>query len=272
MIADSANAIDDPGSSSGPAALIVDLEGFEGPLDLLLTLARAQKVDLTRISILALTEQYLAYVTAAQRLNLDLAADYLVMAAWLAYLKSRLLLPEPERIQEEPSPEELAERLSWQLTRLEAIRKSSGHLMALPQLGRDVFQRGAPEGVRVSVGTIYEAGLYDLLKAYGAQRTSKSPVRMRVAKAPVYAIDDARKRLERMLGLLIDWNTLDSIVSVAFFEPAMRRSAAASTLAACLEMARDGLVELSQWTAFGPVHIRPKAKPGPKPLWEGNAP
>lgn len=258
MNADSATILDAGADPIRQETLIVDLEGFEGPLDVLLTLARAQKVDLTRISILALTEQYLAFVTAAQKLNLDLAADYLVMAAWLAYLKSRLLLPEPDRIKEEPSPEELAERLSWQLTRLEAIRKASGQLMALPQLGREVFGRGAPEGVRIASGTVYEATLYDLLKAYGAQRMQKAPVRMRVAKAPVYAIEDARRRLERMMGLLADWNTLESIIGVAFFEPAMRRSAAASTLAACLDMARDGLVELQQSAAFGPVSIRPK--------------
>lgn len=251
-------------------ALIVDVDGFEGPLDVLLTLARNQKVDLTKISILALAEQYIAFINAARKLHLDLAADYLVMAAWLAYLKSRLLLPEPPG-GPEPSAEELAERLTQQLARLEIIRAAAQKLSARDRLGVDFFLRGEPEGMSKVTTVVHADTLYDLLKAYGNYRNRQNPPRMTVARAKVFAIEDARHRLERMLGLLIEWNQLDAIVPILSPEPSVRRSAVASMLSASLEMARDGDLEINQSAAFGPVFIRrkeaspPHAAPGDEP-------
>lgn len=240
------------------AALMLDIEGFEGPLDLLLTLARAQKVDLRRISILELADQYLAFIAEARKLELEVAADYLVMASWLAYLKSRLLLPAPPS-EPGPSGEELAQRLAFQLQRLEAMRESAARLFARDRLGRDVFARGAPEGVRVVKTPQYSDTLYDLLKAYAEQRTKKlGHVRLHIAKAPVFAIEDARKRLERMLGIIIDWNRLDALLPEGFLAGKGRRSALASTLSATLEMARDGHIELRQADVFGPIYLRRK--------------
>lgn len=244
-------------------ALIIDVDGFEGPLDVLLTLARNQKVDLTKISILALTEQYIAFINAARKLHLDLAADYLVMAAWLAYLKSRLLLPEPPG-GEEPSAEELAERLTQQLARLEIIRAAASKLSARDRLGVDFFLRGDPEGVAKVKTIVHSDTLYDLLKAYGNYRNRQNPPRMTVARAKVFAIEDARHRLERMLGLLIEWNQLDAIVPILSPEPSVRRSAVASMLSASLEMARDGELEINQSTAFAPIFIRRREASPPR--------
>jgi len=244
--------------------LVVDVEGFEGPLDLLLTLSRSQKVDLKKISILALADQYLAFVSAARRMRLELAADYLVMAAWLAYLKSRLLLPPPENDDEEPSGEELAARLAFQLQRLEAIRAVAARLMARDRLGRDVFPRGTPEGIRLVKTPHYEASLYDLLKAYADQRVRTSVTTIRIARAPVYRIEDARARLEAALGTIKDWSRLDRLLPPELRLTSLGRSAMASSFMASLELVRDGQLEMRQLVPFGPVYIRSKPEPGPE--------
>jgi segregation and condensation protein A len=217
-------------------ALIVDVDGYEGPLDVLLALARAQKVDLRKISILALAEQYLEFIAEARRRQLDLAADYLVMASWLAYLKSKLLLPEPES-EGEPSAEELAERLTLQLQRLEAIRMAATRLMSRDRLGSDVFLRGAPEGIRVIKTPRYADTLLDLLKAYAAQRVKKiAHSNYELQRLAIFAIEDARHRLEKMLGVMIDWSTIDMLVPQEFSLGQPRRTGIASTLSASLEM------------------------------------
>ncbi len=236
------------------APLIVDLEGYEGPLDVLLTLARDQKVDLRRISILDLAEQYLEFIAEARKLRLEIAADYLVMAAWLAYLKSRLLLPEPE--DDEPSGEEMAARLAFQLRRLEAMRDAAARLMARERLGRDVFPRGAPEGIRVLRTSVFELSLYDLLKAYAdqtARRTATEPLRL--GRGGVYSVEDALARFSDMLGRLPDWATLQSFLPSGAEEHFDPRSTVASTFAASLELTRQGKLRLRQGRAFGPIYI-----------------
>lgn len=237
-------------------ALIIDIDGYEGPLDVLLALARAQKVDLRKISILALAEQYLVFVAEARKMHLDLAADYLVMASWLAFLKSKLLLPEQEK-EGEPSAEELAERLTLQLQRLEAIRIAATRLMARDRLGSEVFLRGAPEGIRVIKSPKYADTLLDLLKAYSTQRVKKiAHSNYELQRLPIFAIEEARHRLEKMLGVIIDWSTIDMLVPTEFSTGRPRRTGIASTLSASLEMARDGLVELRQMAPFAPLYVR----------------
>ncbi len=241
-------------------ALVLSIDGFEGPIDLLLTLAREQKVDLHKISILALAEQYLAYIAAAKRLRLEIAADYLVMAAWLAYLKSRLLLPAEEQPEDGPSAEEMAELLAFQLRRLEAMREAGVHLMARPQLGRDVFARGEPEGLPNVTRPVYEVTLFDLLKAYGDQRRRRREAVLHIAPTEYYSMDDALQRLARMVGRVPDWTTL-----AAFLPPELRddvsvRSAVASMFAAALEMTRAGRLQLRQEQMFGPIFVK---SPGP---------
>jgi segregation and condensation protein A len=235
--------------------LVVDLEGYEGPIDMLLTLAREQKVDLTKISILALADQYLAYITAARRLRLEIAADYLVMAAWLAYLKSRLLLPEPEPA-DEPSGAELAAALTHQLQRLEAMQQAGARLMARPQLGRDVFARGAPEGLPRVLRPIYDATLYDLLKAYGDQRQRKENAVLHIEAPELYSMDDALQRLGRLLGRMPEWRTLISFLPPGLRGGIVERSAVAATFAASLELVRAGKLQLRQDSAFGPIYLR----------------
>ncbi|MCE9523980.1 MAG: segregation/condensation protein A [Alphaproteobacteria bacterium] len=242
-------------------ALIIDVDGYEGPLDILLALARAQKVDLRKISILALAEQYLTFINEARRMQLDLAADYLVMASWLAYLKSRLLLPEAET-EGEPSAEELAERLTLQLQRLEAIRIAATRLMARERLGSDVFWRGSPEGIRVIKTPEYSDTLLDLLKAYSTQRVKKiAHSNYELPKMPIFTIEAARHRLERMLGVIVDWSTIESMVPDEFTSGRSRRSGIASTLSASLEMARDGLLELRQMAPYAPLYMRRRERP-----------
>lgn len=245
-----------PADEPPPAhGLVVDVDGYEGPLDLLLTLARAQKVDLTRISILKLAEQYLAFIEEAKRLQLELAADYLVMASWLAYLKSRLLLPPPEE-EEEPTAEEMAARLAFRLQRLEAMRDCAAKLMARNRMGRDVFARGMPEGIRVIRKSQYSADLYDLLKAYAHQRSVQKIERLQVPRQPVLAIEDARKRLESMLGVIVDWDRIDALVPPEFETGRARRSGLASTFSASLEFAKEGRIELRQAGPFEPLFVR----------------
>ncbi len=241
--------------ASDEPALIVDVEGFEGPLDLLLNLARHQKVDLARISILALADQYLAFIEAARQLRLELAADYLVMAAWLAYLKSRLLIPEIEPAGG-PSAEDMAAALALRLQRLELIRDAAQRLVARPQLDRDVFGRGAPEPTIDIKQPAWTATLYDLLSAYATQRSKSALSRVRLAVRKVWSLQEARERLERMLGVAQDWGRLDQFLLVYVTEPAMRATVFASSFAATLEMVREGLVDIHQHTPFAPIYLR----------------
>ncbi|HEY8384279.1 MAG TPA: ScpA family protein [Microvirga sp.] len=241
--------------ADGEPALLVDVDGFEGPLDLLLELARRQKVDLHKISILALAEQYLTFVEAARRLRLELAADYLVMAAWLAYLKSRLLLPEPPK-GEEPSASDLAAALALRLKRLEAIREAAKRLGERAQLGRDVFARGAPEPVQIRREAQYGATLYDLLSAYARQRQKHFNSRVTLHKRQVWSLAEARDALERLVGHLEDWVALDGYLMQYMVEPAMRPTVLASALSATLEMVREGHLSVRQDSPFAPLWVR----------------
>ncbi|MPZ58838.1 MAG: segregation/condensation protein A [Rhizobiales bacterium] len=245
-------------------ALVVDVEGFEGPLDLLLTLARQQKVDLSKISILALADQFLAFIEAARRLRLELAADYLVMAAWLAYLKSRLLLPE-QPSGEGPSAEEMATALAERLRRLEAFRSAAEQLVARPQLGRDVFQRGDPEPIAEIKRPQWSATLYDLLSAYTVQRQRKALAHVHVGKRAVWSLADARAALARLVGQASDWSRLDEYLLAFVVEPAMVPTMLASSFAATLEMAREGQIDLHQQGAFTPLFVRQRPAPQAAP-------
>ena len=246
--------------ASDEPALIVDVEGFEGPLDLLLSLARHQKVDLAQISILALADQYLSFIEHARALRLELAADYLVMAAWLAYLKSRLLLPETGEI-DGPTAEDMAASLAFRLKRLEAFRAVAEELMARPQLDRDVFRRGAPEPIVDIKHPQWSATLYDLLSAYAAQRQKSALAHVRVAQRSVWSLAEARNALERLVGGAGDWTRLDLYLIQYVVEPAQRTTALASSFAATLELVREGMVELHQHAPFAPLYLRKRAAP-----------
>jgi segregation and condensation protein A len=252
------------GARDGAESLILALDGFEGPLDVLLVLARNQKVDLKRISILELVDQYLAFVAAARRVRLELAADYLVMAAWLAYLKSRLLLPAPAP-EEGPSGEELAARLARQLQRLEAIREVAARLMARDRLGRDVFPRGAPEGIVVVRNQTWEATLYDVLRAYADIRTQEDTAPFIMEKRNVYSMEAALARLAPLIGDVAEWQHLESFLPPDLAaDPEARRSGLAGTFAATLELVRQGRLQIRQLDTFGPIHLR-RATPGQRP-------
>jgi len=238
-------------------ALVISLDGFAGPLDVLLALARTQKVDLTKISVLALAEQYLVFIAHARKLRLELAADYLVMAAWLAYLKSKLLLPREPSTANQPSGEELAARLAFRLKRLEAMRNAAATLMTRRRLGRDVFPRGMPEGVRTIRVRQYTAVVYDLLKAYAEQRSRTAKRVHVVPRRTVWSIKDARERLQTLIGRgVAQWVQLDMYLEQYLPGPELARTALASSFGATLEMARDGLVELSQAEPFAPIYMR----------------
>lgn len=240
-------------------ALIVDVGGFEGPLDLLLELARHHKIDLAKISILALAEQYLAFIESARKLQLELAADYLVMAAWLAYLKSRMLIPAPPGSDEAP-PDDMAARLAFRLQRLQAMRDAASRLMGRNLLGRDIHGRGAPEPLVVDSRREYSDNLIDLLKAYAERRQKKvRHQRYTVQRLPTWSIKDARSALERVMGAMTDWGTLDSLLVAYLSEPGMRRSVTASSFTASLELAREGTVEIRQEEAFRPIYLRRRA-------------
>ena len=236
--------------------LTIDIDGWEGPLDLLLALARAQKVDLRKISILELVQQYLDYVEQARALKLELAADYLVMAAWLAFLKSALLLPrDPEQ---EPSPEELALRLQLRLERLQAMREAGARLMARDRLNRDVFRRGAPEGLRTVRKALWQAEIYDLIAAYGRVSARTRPVMHVVADRPVMTLEAAIERVSRLVGERIDWAAIESFLPDGA-RGVFRKSALASSFLAALELARQGRVELRQKSPFAPLYLRATA-------------
>lgn len=253
-------AEDGAGRGVSEPALTVDVDGFEGPLDLLLHLARNQKVDLARISVLALAEQYLAFVERVRRMRLELAADYLVMAAWLAYLKSRLLIPR-QKDDEEPSGEEMAALLQFRLKRLEAMRDAAARLVNRNRLGRDVFARGMPEPVLVEKKSAYSATLYDLLTAYAAQRQRRAITNVQIAKRGVWSLKQARDILARMMGELSDWTALDRFLIAYLTRPEERVTAVASTFAASLELVREGALEIRQSAPFAPLYMRGGSKP-----------
>jgi len=236
--------------------LVVDVEGFEGPLDLLLALARTQKVDLAKISVLALAQQYLDFIAEARRLRLEIAADYLVMAAWLAFLKSKLLLPAEPSEEGEPSGAELAALLAFRLKRLHAMREVSAQLMTRKRLGRDVFARGLPQPIHITRKSVYDANVYDLLKAYSQQRQRTATLSLRMRPRTVWSLKEARDELERLLGMNLDWAPLDQLLSEFLVEPELRRTALASGFTATLEMTREGKLEIRQSKSFAPLLIR----------------
>lgn len=245
-----------PPSARDGRAFMVDLAGFEGPLDLLLTLARKQKVDLTQVSILQLAEQYLTYIAEARKLRIEIAADYLVMAAWLAYLKSRLLIPSLEE-EDEPSADELADRLAHQLRRLEAMREAAQALFRRHRLGVDVFPRGRPEGVRVIRKSAWQCDLYDLLKAYGDQANRNlAEIEFRLRPVALMSVEDAVKRLRSLVGHVQDWASLETFLPEELKSGIEGRSARASTFVALLELSKEGQVKVRQSKQFGPIFLR----------------
>ncbi len=265
MIAQDMQFVTDlPERAADEPALVIDVEGFEGPLDLLLTLARQQKVDLAKISILALADQYLVFVEQARKLRLELAADYLVMAAWLAYLKSRLLLPEQHE-DDGISAEDMATALAQRLRRLEAIRQVAEQLLNRPQLGREVFQRGLPEPIAEIKKPEWSATLYDLLTAYAVQRQKQARAYVRMPKRTVWSLSEAREALERLIGGAADWCVLDEYLIAHMVDPSLTTTVRASSFAATLELVREGKIEVHQHAAFAPLYVRkrrPQDQPG----------
>lgn len=253
-------ADNDDSRASGEPSLVVDVGGFEGPLDLLLHLARNQKVDLSRISIVALADQYLKFVETVRAMRLELAADYLVMAAWLAYLKSKLLIPRQPDDQGE-SGEELAAVLQFRLKRLEAMRDAASRLVNRNRLGRDVFARGMPEAVVLDRRNEFSASLYDLLTAYASQRQRHAVTNVRIAKRGVWSLHEAREILTRLIGSFKDWTALDSFLIDYLTGPEERRTAIASSFAASLELVREGRIEVRQEAAFEPLYMRSRQTP-----------
>jgi len=247
-----------PDHADEPQQLVLELDGYDGPIDLLLALARDQKVDLGKISILALADQYLAFIGRQRSLRLEIAADYLVMAAWLAYLKSRLLLPQPPA-DDEPSAAELAAELEYRLRLLEAMQAAGGRLMSRPRVGHDVFLRGMPEGVAAIEVPVYRLGLYELLRAYGEGRRRSKDAVLTIEPAALHSMDDALQHLARFLGHVPDWRELASFVPEELRGELFRRSALAATFAATLELARSGRLELRQDRVFGPIYLRSPA-------------
>lgn len=233
--------------------LTIEIDGWEGPLDLLLALARNQKVDLRQISVLELVEQYLGFIDGAQSLRLEVAADYLVMAAWLAYLKSALLLPRDPEI--EPSPEELALRLQLRLERLAAMREAGARLVARDRLGRDVFARPSPEGLRTVRHAVWQAEIFDLIAAYGRVSARSRPVLHVVRQRPVMTLETAIGRVSAMLGEAVEWTAIERFLPGGG-DAAYRRSALASSFLAALELARQGRIEIDQRSAFAPLYLR----------------
>ena len=239
--------------------LVLDLDGYEGPIDLLLALAREQKVDLAKLSIMALADQYLAFIAEQRRLRLEIAADYLVMAAWLAYLKSRLLLPEAPADHDGPTAGELASALSHRLQLLAAMQRAGTALMARPLLGRDVFRRGAPEGIPRIDRPVYELSLYQLLAAYGEGHRRQHARVLTIEPPAFHSLDEALHRLARFVGQVPDWRELAAFLPDELRGGVFRRSALAATFAAMLELARAGHLELRQDRAFGPIYLRSPA-------------
>lgn len=236
-------------------ALVIDIAGFEGPLDLLLHLARNQKVDLSRISVLALAEQYLVFVETARQVRIELAADYLVMAAWLAFLKSKLLIPQQSK-DDGPSGEEMAEALAFRLKRLEAMRDAAANLVNRNRLGRDFFARGAPEHIPDQRQSAFDASLYDLLNAYAGLRQRQSVTQVTIERRTVWSLVEARAILTRMIGDITEWTALEHYLLRYMTNPGERATAIASAFAASLELVREGKMEIRQEGAFQPLYMR----------------
>lgn len=244
-----------------PDLLTLDIDGWEGPLDILLVLARNQKVDLRQISILELVKQYLKFIDDARSLKLELAADYLVMAAWLTYLKSALLLPKDPEI--DPSPEEMALRLQLRLERLNAMREAGARIMARDRVGRDIYLRGAPEGLRIDKKRTFYCSYFDLIQAYGQVSARTQPVMHMVKKRAVMTLEDALARVSHMIGATINWTSIEAFLPSEIhtngddkFQYMLRRSALASTFMASLELAKNGVLELDQEDSFKPLMLR----------------
>lgn len=268
MSSDSENlTLDREGES---ADLVISLDGFEGPIDLLLSLAREQKVDLCKIAILPLAEQFLLYISEARRLRLEVAADYLVMAAWLAYLKSRLLLPEPEKPLDDSDPVAMAEALKFQLLRLEAMQKAALQVQDRPQLGSDVFMRGIPEPVEVEEKPIYYLPIQDLLAAISAPSRRRKPPTYNIMRTRLYTLEESVARLRHLLGRMPSWGVLQNYLpDVVSAEEVMEvRSALASTFAATLELVKNGELELRQDGTFAPIYLRRREKTDEEPKSE----
>ena len=238
-------------------SLFINLDGFEGPIDLLLSLAREQKVDLGKISILPLAEQYLLYIENARELNLEIAADYLVMAAWLAYLKSRLLLPDPEP-EHADDIMHMTDALRYQIVRLESMQSAAKRLTELPLLNRQRMARGQPEHFERKEQIVWQARLYDLLSAYGGMLSSDEAEKLTIAATRLYSVQEAAGRLQNLLPRTPGWAELSTFLPANLFQPLDRRSAVASHFAASLELAREGVVALRQSSAYAPVFIRLK--------------
>ncbi|MSO54963.1 MAG: segregation/condensation protein A [Rhodospirillales bacterium] len=258
-----------PAAEPDVGRFVIDIDGYEGPIDVLLTLARDQKVDLTKISILALAGQYLAFIAEARKVNLELAADYLVMAAWLAYLKSRLLLP-ATGAEDEPTAEESAAALALQLRHLEAMQEAGAKLMGRPRLGQDFYARGAVEEEPEDEGTpVYKLTLFELLKAYGDQRRRQTKTVFRINPTQLWSIEDALQRLHRMLGRSVDWQSLWQFLPETVGSGIVVRSMVAATLGASLELAKNGKIRLRQTSLYGPIYLqavidRPDSEPTPE--------
>jgi len=261
MVETNADWLDDnkPAAPSDDEVMYVDVDGYEGPLDLLLDLARRQKVDLVNLSILALAEQYLAFIETVREKRIEIAADYLVMAAWLAYLKSRLMVPQAAS-DEEPSGEMMAAMLQFRLKRLEAMRNAGAQLINQPRLGRQLFARGDPEPILIDKSHLWEASLYDLLKAYSLQRERTIATDYMPERRNVWSLKDARETLQRLIGDTGDWVALDHYLVQYLATPQERATVLASTFSASLELVREGYVEIRQSLAFGPLLVRRKDK------------
>ena len=241
--------------------LVLSLGGFEGPIDVLLVLARDQKVDLMHISILALANQYLQFIDTARQYQLELAADYLVMAAWLAFLKSKLLLPR-EEADGQPSAEEMADALRFQMRRLEAMQEAGRNLFALPRRGMGFFPRGAPEGLPTTYHAVYDVSLYDILRAYARQHREKNVTALEIEAFDLYSIDDAIARLREILPGVPDWTELKIFLPQGVRSPLLRRSAVSTTLIAVLELVRQGQADIRQdGGAFSPIYVKPANRP-----------
>jgi segregation and condensation protein A len=245
--------LDDPRDED---RLVVSLDGFEGPLDLLLSLARTQKVDLARISVLQLVEQYLEYIAQARDLRLEIAADYLLAAAWLAYLKSKLLLPKEEEKTEGPTGEEMALQLAFRLKRLDAMRDAVARIFGRKQLGVDFFPRGMPEGVRTVRKSEYWASVYDLLKAYAEQRGKTVEKTVKWGGREVWSVREARERLQKLFGQSVNWSILENYLEDYLEDTEVRKTALASSFGATLELSREGFIEIRQAQPFSPLYVR----------------
>lgn len=245
----------EPDGPDASEIMYVDVDGYEGPLDLLLEMARRQKVDLANISVLALAEQYLAFIETVREKRIEIAADYLVMAAWLAYLKSRLMVPQVAN-DDEPSGEQLAAALQFRLKRLEAMRAAAAQLVNRPRLGVEIFARGAPEPIEIKRSTLWDVSLYELLKAYSMQRERGLSTEYKLTQRVVWGLQEAKDILERLIGHSGEWVALDTHLAQYLARPGERATILASSFSASLEMVRQGHVELRQHDAFGPILLR----------------